>query len=290
MGAGPPGVRQLVDKGNNHGFLAQRQGSRACRSSCSVSWTRTSIRRSRASMRKWTRTAATAIPGSPTAIMEELKRKATGAEFVESVPAATPSMARDSPISSTRRLCEIMGRSHIAPEAFNCSAPDTGNMEVLARYATPAAADSAGWRRCSMGSIRSAFAMTEPDVASSDATNIQSSIVRDGDRIRDQRPQVVDLGGRRSALRNPHIHGQDQPDRGASQPAVDDSGADEHARREAAAPACTCSATITRRTGTRRSISSTCACPRRICCSAKGADSKSRRGASGRAASTIACA
>src|SRR6266849_9441475 len=77
-------------------------------------------------------------------------------------------------------LCEIMGRSNLAPEVFNCSAPDTGNMETIWRYGTPEHHET--WLKPLLaGEMRSAFAMTKPEVASSDATNIRSEVIRHGD-------------------------------------------------------------------------------------------------------------
>src|SRR6202035_2224078 len=202
---------------------------------------------------------------------EDLKRKARAAQLWNLF---LPDSAYGAGLTNLEYapLCEIMGRSHIAPEAFNCSAPDTGNMEVLARYATPE--QQQRWLVPLLdGRIRSAFAMTEPDVASSDATNIQSSIERDGDHyvINGRKWWTSGAGDPRCEILI--FMGKTNP------------SAALHSQQSMILVPMS-----TRGTATRKSTSSTCACPRKISCWGRDAASKSRRAVWDRGASITACA
>lgn len=223
----------------------------------------------------------------PTAVMEELKARAR-AEGLWNL--FLPESERGAGLTNLEYapLAEIMGRSLLGPEPFNCSAPDTGNMEVLVRYANEE--QKTRWLEPLLrGEIRSAFAMTEPDVASSDATNMAARADREGDEwvingrkwwtsgACDPRCKILIFMG----LTNPD--GPRHQQHSMILVPVDTPGVKIVGR-------CRCSVTTMRRMAMPKCCSTTFVYRSRTCCWVKAEALKLRRVDWGRGASITACA
>jgi hypothetical protein len=182
-----------------------------------------------------------------------------------------------------------LAKNPMASETMNCSAPDTGNMEVLERVGTKAQKEK--WLKPLLaGEIRSALRHDRAEcrlVGRQEHLDHRKARRR---RMGDQRREVLHLRRRRSALQDHDRDGEDQSRRAAEQAAIADPGADRHALAWRSWARCRCSATTTRRAATCTCASTIAGCRRKTCCSAKAAALKSRRFASDRAASITACA
>ena len=226
----------------------------------------------------------------PTKVIEELKPKAHEAGLWNLFLPRSP-RAPNGGLSNLdyAPLCEIMGRVHFAPEVFNCSAPDTGNMETFERYGSEELKRK--WLDPLLrGEIRSAFLMTEPDVASSDATNIQSRIERRGDDYVINGRKWWSSGAGDPRCKVYIVMGKTDPN------------AERHKQQSMIiVPSDTPGIKVERALSIfgyddaphghmRGATRGRDACPRPTSCSARGAASRSRKDGWGPAASTIACA
>ena len=203
-----------------------------------------------------------AVGRYPLQVIERLKSKAFSEELWNLF---LPGLRDDEPGQRLSNfdyapLAEIMGRVHWAPEAFNCSAPDTGNMELLHLAATPEQREQ--WLDpLLIGEIRSCFAMSEPDTASSDARNIRTTILRDGDDYVINGRKWFVTGPLHPNCRLAIVMGVTRPelDLGSDRTPLDDPGADGHAgARRSSATSRSC--TTTRRKGIANCCSATCGC------------------------------